>query len=436
MKQSPPSPRTAPDSGAALAEWLEHLEAAHPQEIELGLERVAAVGAELGVLEPGARVITVGGTNGKGTVARTLEALLGASGLSAGLYTSPHLTRFEERIRLRGREVAAEPLVAAFERVEAARRRCGVSLTYFEHTTLAAFDLFAREGVAVWVLEVGLGGRLDAVNTVDPDVAVVTRVALDHCDLLGSTLDAVAREKAGIFRGGRPAVIGQEEAPQALLEGAYAVDAQPCVAGRDFRIGVDGQRCWSVQVGDRCWGPFDAPSIPGRAALMNAATAVVALDRLPGYELSTAALAEGLRDAHIPGRLQRFECAGLEWLLDVAHNADGATELATVLDEGRGSGRCHAIVGVAQRKDAEAILAALIGRVDEWYAPAALAGDMRSGRELAALIRGAGGAVAHSEADMAATLREVKERASAGDRVVVFGSFRVVAAVLAEQGWG
>ncbi|ABM62565.1 bifunctional folylpolyglutamate synthase/dihydrofolate synthase [Halorhodospira halophila] len=428
-----PQPAAPPD----LEGWLARLEAAHPTAIDLGLERVAAVGLRLGVLAPAARVVTVGGTNGKGSVARTLEALLRGLGVSTALYTSPHFQRFNERMRLDGVEVADAPLVKALGRVEEARGDADVSLTYFEHTTLAAFDLFARSGARVWILEVGLGGRLDAVNAIDADVAVVTRIARDHAEFLGDDLQAIAAEKAGIFRKGRPAVIGQQDAPAALRQSALEVGAEVAQAGVEWTFSAEADGRWWWRCGEYHWGGLPASGIPGCAARGNVATALAALVQLPeAVGVDAAAVARLLDGVRVPGRLERIEAGSLEWLLDVAHNADGAEELARVLDDRTVTGQTRALFAVAARKDARALVAALSGRIDAWYLPQLDEPDMRNADELASQLADAGESVVHCGDGVATTLAALQGQAGPGDRVVVFGSFRTVAAVQAQQGWG
>lgn len=437
MSAGPSSGPLADSSATALARWLKQLECAHPSAIDLGLERVSVVGQLLGLLTPSARVITIAGTNGKGSVAWTLEALLQAVGLRTALYTSPHLHRFNERLRLDGAEVADAPLVEAIARVERARAKAGVTLTYFEHTTLAAFDCFQRYGADVWILEVGLGGRLDAVNTVAPDVAVVTRIALDHAEFLGDDLAGVAREKAGIFRPGRPAVIGPLEAPAALRESAVGVGAVVFQAGVDFTIGGQADGTWWWQGGGLGWSGLPAPRIPGAAARENTATALAAFAQLPeAQRVDGPCVASALATVCVPGRLERLVDGSVEWLFDVAHNADGAMELAAVLRGTSARGRCLAVFALAARKDVGGVVAAVQPQVDAWYLPELEETDMYSAEEVAATVRTHEGHVVAVGEDLAATLAALRQEARAGDRVVVFGSFRTVAAVKAQQGWG
>lgn len=436
-RRSPRPPSRGAEAPADLAGWLQRLERAHPQAIDLGLERVAAVGRRLGLLEPAATVLTVGGTNGKGSVAAALEALLRAAGRRPGVYTSPHLARFNERVRIDGREAGDEALVAALERVEAARAAAGVSLTYFEHGTLAAFDCFERAGCDAWVLEVGLGGRLDAVNAVDADVAVVTSVGLDHTDLLGDDLAGIAAEKAGVFRPRRPAVIGQPAPPPALLEQARRIGALPFRAGREFTwTGTAEGWSWHSE-GRGSWRGLPAPAAPGGAAQANAATALAAFAQLPeAASLGSAPVAEALAGVRVPGRLERRWEAGLEWLLDVAHNADGAAELERVLAGSPAPPRCHAVFAAAQRKEPAVMIEAVAARVDHWYLPRMPEADMHDCRALAAAVAQRGGRLSAVGDGTAATLEALRRNAGEGDRVLVFGSFRTVAAVRAQQGWG
>ncbi len=423
----------------SVGAWLRRIEQGHPSGgIVLGLERVCEVGDRMAILRPAVPVITVAGTNGKGTTVGLLEAVLNAAGYRVGAYTSPHLHRFQERIRIGGAEVDDTALVTAFDRVEQARGE--TPLTYFEFTTLAAMDVFSRSGCDVWVLEVGLGGRLDAVNAVDPDVAVVTRVALDHTEFLGADLAAVAREKAGIFRRCRPAVVGQADPPEALLEAAGARGADLRRAGVDFQADcfADHSADYGAGSGGAEWGwrgrhwnlqGLPRPESAGDGWIANAATVLAVLeairDRLPVPE---AALRAGLATPPPPGRWQRFVRGGLEWVLDVAHNADAATELVRWLDQRPPAGRRHAVFAVAARKDVDAILTAVAGSVAEWYLPEVDAPAMAPPAELAARIEARGERVA-ATGGVDEVMTVLEHQAGPGDQVVVLGSFFTVAAV-------
>src|SRR5690348_1007123 len=305
---------------ATLADWLAYLETLHPKAIALGLDRVQDVYARLAIA-PERSVITVGGTNGKGSTATFVERMLAAGGYRAGLYTSPHLLAYNERVRIGGALAGDDELCAAFAAVEAVRR--DTPLTYFEFGTLAALWLFARERLDAWVLEVGLGGRLDAVNIVDPDVAVITTVAIDHTDYLGPTREDIGREKAGIFRRGRPAICADPDPPASLVAHAGELGAPLLAIGADFGYAREGAQ-W------RYFGPGGAryglphPALRGDYQLANAAAALTALDalrdRLP---VPMSAVRQALVGIELPGRFQVLPGRPVT-VLDVAHNPQAA----------------------------------------------------------------------------------------------------------------
>ena len=344
----------------SLTDWLARLEQLHPSTIELGLERVRRVKDALG-LAPAFPLIMVGGTNGKGSTCAYLEAILGAAGYRTGLYTSPHLLRYNERVRIAGREASDAELVAAFERVDAARG--DTSLTYFEFGTLGAMVQFIAAGVDVAILEVGLGGRLDAVNVFDADVAVVTSVDLDHMDYLGDTREKIGFEKAGIYRGRRPAICADPAPPDSLLEHARRIGADLRCVGRDFFALREGDR-WTYRGPALVWQDLPLPAMAGAYQLRNAAGALAALEAVRGrLPVSEAAIRQGLRAAQVPGRFQRIARAP-EVILDVAHNPEAARALAATLREQPVTGRTLAVVGMLADKDAAAVFAALRGEVD------------------------------------------------------------------------
>lgn len=419
-----------PAGGAAapgdLPAWLARLEARHPKTIELGLERVGQVWRRLGGT-PAFPIVTVGGTNGKGSVCAYLEAILGAAGYKVGRYTSPHLVRFNERIRVAGQEAADADIVAALAAVEAVRGE--VSLTYFEHTTLAALWLFQREGVEAAVLEVGLGGRLDAVNLFDADCAVVTPVDLDHMDYLGPDREAIGFEKAGIFRPGRPAVCADPEPPASLLRHAEAIGARLLRLGRDILVEA-GAADWLCRVDGRVYPALPRPAMPGRHQLANAAAAIAALDvlreRLP---VAMAALRAGLAGARMPGRFQVVGLTPLR-ILDVGHNPHAARALAANLADLPPGGRRLAVLAMLADKDADGVIAPLAGTVDHWYV-AGLAGPRgRPAADLAARLAARG--LAHTACpDVAAAWRAACQAAGPADTITAFGSFHTVAEVMA-----
>lgn len=422
---------TGVDASVTLDDWLTRLERLHPQEIDLGLERVGEVATALGVRTPAARVITVAGTNGKGSVCQFLASALEATGRHVGLYTSPHLARFNERVRIDGVEAEDAALCAAFERVE--RARGDVSLTFFEFTTLAALDLFAAAGVDVIVLEVGLGGRLDATNVVDADVSVVTTVALDHAEWLGTDRDAIAREKAGVARAGRPLIIGETEPPAGLLAAAAEIGADCRRAGGDF-LHHRTANGWTWGRGSMAPLELALPTLGNGYQLDNAATALAALDALD-IDITDPAVARGIQQASIAGRFERHELPAadgmIELILDVAHNPAAAAGLSASLS-GLPATRTLAVVGLYADKDIEGVIAALVPAIHAWF-PATVP-DPRGadGERVVTAIRSSGGVrVAMPETDPAAAFAAARATACAGDRIVVFGSFATVAPVRA-----
>jgi dihydrofolate synthase/folylpolyglutamate synthase len=416
-----------------LAEWLELQDSVHPRSIDLGLERVTRVARTLGVDSPPYRVITVGGTNGKGSVAAHAEALLEAAGVRAGLFTSPHLERYNERIRVAGAEVGDAELIEAFEHIEAARG--ATTLTFFEYNTLAALMIFARRGVRTAVLEVGLGGRLDATNLVAADVAVVVSVGLDHRDWLGDTLEAIGAEKAGIFRAGRPAILGTADMPASVFAAIAALGARPLVAGREFSWAVKGAR-WSYRGPGLALEDLAPSHLPGSIQYRNAATALTAVAALAAVAplpraLDAATVNAALERVCLPGRLQ-VVAGAVEWILDIAHNEPAARVLAAHLGERplAPGERTLAVAGVLADKDAAGIGAALAPLIDEWIVCALPGARGGSAAELARRL--ALPAARLTLADSVERGCEIARRsARPGDRVVVFGSFHTVGPALA-----
>lgn len=409
-----------------LEAWLERIEGLHPSEIDLGLERVGRVAHALGVDCPDARVITVGGTNGKGSVCALLEAVLSAGGHRVGLYTSPHLLRFNERIRIGGREADDAAIRAAFERVEAARG--DTSLTYFEFGTLAAFDLFARAGADTWVLEVGLGGRLDATNVVDADVAVVTSVGIDHAEWLGEDRDAIGREKAGIARADCPLVVGDRNPPDGLLRSAGEIGAAPVCIGRDFEVSVDGEK-WTWEGAGSSLPALPMPAMVGGYQLRNAGVALAALE-CAGLGFERTAVEQALQTVRVPGRFE-VRVGPVETILDVAHNPDAAAMLAAALDARPCAGRTIAVIGMYADKDADAVVDHLADRVDAWCAAGLAGARARSADAMAEVVTRHGLILWARDEDPERAWRSAHARAADGDRIIVLGSFATVAAVAA-----
>ncbi|MEW5973685.1 MAG: bifunctional tetrahydrofolate synthase/dihydrofolate synthase [Pseudomonadota bacterium] len=414
-----------------LAEWLSFLEAQHPRGqagIELGLERVRRVLGAMG-LSPRLPfpVVTVAGTNGKGSSVAMLEAVLVAAGHRVGAYTSPHLLSYNERVRLDGHPVADEILVRGFARVEAARGE--VPLTYFEFGTLAALAVFLEAGVDAAILEVGLGGRLDAVNVVDADAALITNVALDHVEWLGEDRESIGREKAGILRAGQWAVIAEIDPPRSVLAQAEALGLQPWRRGIDFDL-KRGQGRWTW-TGPEGGHELPVPALAGAHQLDNAAGVVMLLEGLrASLPWRVEDLRAGLRAVRHPGRLQCLEQAGIPVWIDVAHNPAGVEALARAMGDLPAAGRTLAVFSALADKDAVGMACTMADRVDAWYVAGLEGPRGRQAGDLAELLRQAGLPVAGAWPRPAMAYNAALGEAGAGDRLLVFGSFLCVADIL------
>jgi dihydrofolate synthase/folylpolyglutamate synthase len=416
-------------SPKSLVEWLKYLETLHPKAIALGLDRVRDVYGRLGIRAE-APVLTVGGTNGKGSTATFIERMLAADGYRAGLYTSPHLLTYNERVRIAGSLATDVQLCDAFAAVEAVRG--DTPLTYFEFGTLAGLWLFAQARLDAWILEVGLGGRLDAVNIIDADVAVVTTVALDHTDYLGPTREDIGREKAGIFRAGRPAICADPEPPASLLAHAENIGARLLRVGMDFGYAAEGSQ-W------RYYGPGGAryglpyPALRGAYQLGNAAAALTAIDalrdRLP---LAMSAVRQALVGIELPGRFQVLPGRPVT-VLDVAHNPQAARAFADNLGAMGFHPRTLAVFGIMADKDVDAVIAAIASRVDLWFV--ATLPPPRGATASLLVERLARAGVATDAMRQFASASEAytaaRGTADEADRIVVLGSFLTVAAALA-----
>ncbi len=405
-----------------LADWLALLERRHPRKIDLGLDRVRAVLEALNLLPPPYPVLTVAGTNGKGSSVAMLSAIYASAGYLTGTYTSPHLERYNERISVDGEALDDAAIVHAFDTIERARGE--VSLSYFEFATVAALLAFRRLGVQVGILEVGLGGRLDAVNAVDAEGALLTSVGLDHMEWLGADREAIGAEKAAVFRARKPAVVGEPDPPSSVLSTAAAIGADVHRVGHEFRVtaGADG---WQWQGAGVCLDKLPRPAMRGEAQLRNAA-GVVALvqalrERLP---VPDAALRQGLAAARVAGRGQAI-AGDVGWLLDVAHNAEAAGVLAEVLAEAPVGGRNLAVIGMLDGKPAEAVADALRGVIDYWYAATPDGERAIAAPDLARRLRDRGCPVAVC-GDVADACERALAAAAPGDRIVVTGSFHTV----------
>ncbi|KAA0014373.1 bifunctional tetrahydrofolate synthase/dihydrofolate synthase [Billgrantia pellis] len=418
-----------PSDASRLDAWLAYLEQVHPVGIDLGLDRVAEVARRMGVLQtrPAGCVITVAGTNGKGSTVAMLEAVARAHGVTTAAYTSPHLLRYNERLRLNGSEADDATLMAGFEAVEAARLDGEpVSLTYFEAGTLAALWAIGRQRPDVAILEVGLGGRLDAVNVIDTDVGVVTTIARDHAAFLGDDLEGIGREKAGILRAGRPAVLGSRALPASVRDGAVALGAPVVALGEafDWHRAVPGRWEWNGLGRDgACLSLTDLPD-PG-LPLDNAATALQALASA-GIALETTACRHALSAVQLPGRMQWLG----PWCLDVGHNPHAAAYLAGQLSVRPSRGRTWVLLGMLGDKDADGVIAALNRVADGWVAVSLDGERARSAEDLAARIEAQGGHVAYRGESPEAGARWLAERLGPDDRVLACGSFLTVAAIL------
>ena len=412
--------------------WLDWQQVMHPHAVDPGLERVGAVHRRLGVARA-RTVLSVGGTNGKGSVAAYLDGILRAAGYDTGLFTSPHLIRYNERIRVRGLEVTDDMLLSAFERIDAA---CdGISLTFFEWNTLAALVVFAHERVDAAILEVGMGGRLDAVNILDADVAAVVSVGVDHREWLGDSIELIGAEKAGIFRPDRPAIYGSRRMPGSVGSAAADCGARLRRLGVDFDF-VERPDGWDY-IGLRSRRrELPLPALAGAIQLANAATAFAVLEAAePDLLVPDDAARAGLARVHLAGRFQVVN-RDREWILDVAHNPDAARALAASLAARHCRGRTIAVCGILADKDIDRVVSALAGQVQEWVAvrlegPRALPEVQLAGR-----IAHCTGAAVVTAASVAAGCERAAAACGAEDRVLVFGSFHTVGPALAHLGLG
>ncbi|WP_104201914.1 bifunctional tetrahydrofolate synthase/dihydrofolate synthase [Billgrantia saliphila] len=418
-----------PSDASRLDAWLTYLEQVHPVGIDLGLDRVAEVARRMGLLHErlAGRVITVAGTNGKGSTVAMLDAVARAHGVTTAAYTSPHLLRYNERLRLNGSEAEDATLIAGFEAVEAARLTDEpISLTYFEAGTLAALWAIGRQRPDLAILEVGLGGRLDAVNVLDADVAVITPIARDHAAFLGDDLEGIGREKAGILRTGRPAVLGSRELPSSVRECADARGAPVVALGEafDWHRAVPGRWEW-IGLGDggASHELVDLPD-PG-LPLDNAATALQALASA-GVALESATCRQALGAVQLPGRMQWVG----PWCLDVGHNPHAAAYLAGQLSVMPCRGRTWILLGMLGDKDADGVIAALTRVADGWVTVSLDGERARSAEDLAARIEAQGGHVAYRGESPEAGARWLADRLGPDDRVLACGSFFTVAAIL------
>ena len=446
MLHTPASPTSlplAPAASATLAEWLAYCEQIHPTTIDMGLERVRVVAERLGLVGGmGCPVITVAGTNGKGSTCAMLASVYGAAGYRTGVYSSPHLVKFEERCRIQGESVDPNLLVANFSMVESARcqkdsnNAPAISLTYFEFTTLAILLTLSQAKLDVVVLEVGLGGRLDAVNVVDPDCAVITSIDLDHMALLGNTRDAIGREKAGIMRSGRPVVVSDPLPPQSVLDHAHQLGADLWRLSVDFSFGGDQQQWgWATSAdrGLRRLSGLAYPALRGANQLLNASGVLAVIEAMrSSLPVTAQAVRVGLSVVELPGRFQIVP-GQPTLVLDVAHNPHSVAALTANLDAMGYYPTTHAVFGAMSDKDLQPMLSRIAPLVDRWFftdLPTPRASRAADLEVQWAGLTGRKGAVAGLFGTPMAALDAAVAQADPTDRIVVFGSFFTVGGVL------
>lgn len=413
-----------PTDGLPLDDWLAQIDSYSPQDIDLGLERVETLLQRLDLDLP-ETVLHVAGTNGKGSSVAMLESLLCTSGARVGCYTSPHIFRFNERIRIDGVAATDTQITAAFELIES--ERGDVPLTYFEFGTLAAVAIFADAKVRIAVLEVGMGGRLDAVNAIEPTAGLITNVSLDHCAWLGGDIEAIAGEKAGIMRTDKAVVFAATEPPLAITEHAAATGARLIIAGRDYEWSIDGDR-WTWRGVNHVLQGLARPSVPGDIQIQNAA-GVVALLEAANFDalLKNDVIDHALDDLQLVGRMQTV---GKNWLLDVAHNPAASRVLADTLREQVVAGSTVAILGMLDDKDVEGVVAPLAESVGAWIAVTADSPRAIPAGELARRVANATDRPCLIAADLSSAIGHARGITGPDDRVVVTGSFYLVAPVL------
>ena len=408
---------------STVDEWLRWLETLHPKTIDLGLKRVRTVLNTLSLQEPSYRVIIIGGTNGKGSCVAFLESIYREAGFHVGSFTSPHLWRFNERLRFNGAEVADDTLIELFEIINEARGE--VTLSYFEYSTLAALLHFVRSGAEVALLEVGLGGHLDAVNVMDSDASLVTSVSLDHQTWLGTTREVIGHEKAGIMRHACPAIIADRDSPISLMTHANRVGALVEQIGREFDYELDGEQwCYRGRGGGLRLG-LPRPAFGGEEQLSNAAGCLAVIEALKKIlPVDSGALFRGLENARLGGRMERRDINAVQWIFDVAHNPAAASVLAKELSQHPVAGRTLGAVAMMGDKDCSGILAPLMPLIDEWLVTQT--GEDRDALPTVLVETLGAGVLSTVCLDIEAACELARLNSEPGDRVVVFGSFYLV----------
>lgn len=420
----------------SLAQWLKYCEQIHPQKIELGLDRVQKVRQFLGMAFK-CPVIVVAGTNGKGSTCAMLESILMASGYQTGVYSSPHLLHFEERCRINRKPVQAQSLLACFAAVEKARQQADVTLTYFEFTTLALLYFMSQQALGVAILEIGLGGRFDAVNIIDNDCAIITNVDIDHTEYLGPDRESIGYEKAGVMRTGKPVVVNEHEPPQSVLNEVRLSGAQLFLAGRDYHY-CDVQGHWVWEGAKTAYLQLPYPALSGVNQLGNAAGVLAVLESLKGtITVSEANIAQGLQTVQLPGRFQTIQ-EHPTIILDVAHNPHAARALADNLQQMKSYTRTKAVFGAMHDKDIKAVLEIMRGLIDEWFFTDLPTPRALPAKKLATLYQevcGIGAPVVHGATFQTPelALQAALKTAQPTDRIIVFGSFYTVGGVMAAR---
>jgi dihydrofolate synthase/folylpolyglutamate synthase len=419
---------TTPLRGLTLDRWLAWFETVHPKRIDLRLDRFVAVLDALGLREPLYKVVTVAGTNGKGSCVAMLESIYWHAGYDVGTFTSPHLWRFNERIRFNGADAGDAELVEVFE--EAAAALGPVTLSYFEASLVAALALFLRREPDVVILEVGMGGRLDATNALDTDCALIVSIDLDHREWLGETREAIGREKAGIMRAGKPVIIGDRAVPASVLEHAAAVGAVPYLIGGDFDFRADDAG-WRRSRGTGSAEPFPLPPFGGAEQLANAASCAAVVAALAAdLPVADAALGAGIARAYLRGRLERHDVDGVEWLFDVGHNPAAAAGLEAAVRRLPARERTWIVFAAMRDKDLKGVVEPFAATAAGWLVAQASTERGATGEELRTLLESLGAASVRVGADVAAACAAARAAAQRDDRVVVYGSFHTVGAAL------
>tara|TARA_Y100000389_G_scaffold204894_1_gene260560 strand:+ start:3452 stop:4723 length:1272 start_codon:yes stop_codon:yes gene_type:complete len=411
-----------------LSVWLSWLETLSPKEINLGTSRVQTILDSLRLPLP-KKVLLIAGTNGKGSSVAMTEALLRESGLNVGSYTSPHISKYNERIALNGKSVDDNKITSAFEKIE--KVRGGVELTYFEYGTLAAFIILSNSRLDVWVLEVGLGGRLDATNIIDPSAALITNISLDHCDWLGDNIESIALEKAGVMRAGIPVIYGEKKVPNAIVQYSNQIGAKLALVDQDFKLSINPNGNWSWEGPNRKFKSLKPPGLLGKFQIQNASAVLAAIDAMGFLErLNVNLINRVLTSLKIPGRSQALIANEREWFFDVAHNPAAASALAMTLESHEPKKRTIAIIGILDDKDVDGIIMPLFHLVDSWVAVSAKSKRAIPSANLAKIISNLTKKKCYVADSLGSSIEIAQQNALKNDRILVTGSFFTVGPIL------